>query len=186
MDSVLAVDSLFIKTAINSLLNRLKHGANVKIGSFELQGLKVTGGNEINEDYFEVTNDVGELRYKERDAIYKTQRGVMVVHKIFKSQKHGQIYDVLIYLIPHIGSNLIQVTSVDYYFGKMWGGKVFNTRERSNGFAIATSAYGPFLCSAKINFNDGSNKTIFRYVDFEMGDVAAMANNEVNGKSKNY
>ncbi|MDF2192689.1 pYEATS domain-containing protein [Paraflavitalea sp. CAU 1676] len=162
-----------IKTAISTLLIRLKHGAGVKIGSFELQDLKVTAGSENQNTHFQVTNDNGGQREKERAGFYKTKRRVMLVHKMFKSQKDGQLYDFLIYLVPH-KSNLIQVVSVDYYFGTYWGSKVFTTADRSNGFAIATSAYGPFLCSAKINFNDGESETIFRYIDFEMGDVAAM------------
>lgn len=164
----------FIKTTITTLLNRLKHGAGVKIGSFELQGLKVVAGSEVQNNHFQTTIDKNSLRESERASIYSTQRGAMLVHKIYKSQKDGQLYDILIYLIPKKNCNIIQVTSVEYYFGKFWHNKIFTSSDRSNGFAIATSAYGPFLCTAKINFNDGESETVYRFIDFEMGDVAAL------------
>lgn len=161
---------------IKTLMNRLKNGASVKIGSFEIEGLKVTG-NKINNHYL-TFEDKDLQRSNERDSIYRRHRGVMPVHRIFKSQKDGQVFDILIYMIPHNGNNLIQVVSVEYSFGKMWEDKIFKASDRSNGFAIATSAYSPFLCSAKINFNDGLSETVFRYIDFEMGDVAETAKSE--------
>jgi len=170
----------FIKSAITTLLYRLKHGAGVKIGSFELQGLKVTAGKEMQNNHFKTTYDKDGLREKERAKFYAEQRGAMLVHRLYKSPKDGQLYEILIYIIPKKNANLIQVTSVDYYFGKFWGTKIFTSMDRSNGFGISTSAYGPFLCTAKINFNDGGNETVYRFIDFEMGDVAPIIN--VDGK----
>ncbi|MBK6282538.1 MAG: hypothetical protein IPF54_07615 [Draconibacterium sp.] len=172
-----------IKTAITSLLNRLKHGAGIKIGSFELQELKVIAGQEIKNNHFQTTIDNSGLREIERVNYYSEHRGAMIVHKLYKSQKDGQLYEILIYLIPKKNSNLIQVISVEYYFGKFWGSKIFTTTDRSNGFAIATSAYGPFLCTAKINFNDGKSATVYRFIDFEMGDIAPMTNNTERTKA---
>jgi hypothetical protein len=168
----------YLEDIINYLLIRLKQGAGIKIGSVEIQGLKVSGGNGVKNNHFELSFDNTRQRESERTNFYKRHRGVMPVHKIYKSQKNGQLYDILIYMIPHKDSNLIQITSVDYFFGKMWDNKIFTTRNRSNGFAIATSAYAPFLCSAKINFNDGNSETVFRYIEFEMGDVALIINDE--------
>ena len=168
----------FLRTAITSLLNRLKHGAGVKLGTFELEALTVTSASEIKNPKYQVSIDTTGQREKERASVYAVQRGIMLVHKIFKSLQDGQTYDILIYIIPHQGSNLIQVTKVEYFFGKMWHNHIFSATDRSNGFAIATCAYGPFLCSAKVSFNDGTIQTIFRYIDFEMGDVAAMTKSE--------
>jgi len=167
----------FIKTAVITLLNRLKHGAGVKIGLFELQGLKVTAGQEIQNNHFQITIDTNGIREKERSSFYAEHRGAMIVHKLYKSQQDGQLYDILIYVIPKKNSNLIQVISVEYYFGQFWGNRIFISTDRSNGFAIATSAYGPFLCTAKINFNDGNSTTVYRFIDFEMGDTAPLLNN---------
>lgn len=175
---VLCASRNFLKTAITSLLNRLKHGAGVKIGAFELDALTVTTASDIKNPKYQVSKDISGQREKERTAKYAAQRGIMLVHKIFKSLQEGQLYDILIYIIPHRDSNLIQVTKVDYFFGEMWHSHIFSANDRSNGFAIATCAYGPFLCSAKVYFNDGTSQTIFRYIDFEMGDVAAMTKSE--------
>lgn len=164
----------FIKTAITTLLYRFKHGAGVKIGSFELQELKVNAGQKIQNSHFITTYDKDGLKEKERAKYYAEHRGAMLVHRLYKSPKDGQLYDILIYIIPKKNNNLIQVTSVEYYFGKFWDTKIFTSTDRSNGFAIATSAYGPFLCTAKINFNDGGSKTIYRFIDFEMGDLAPL------------
>lgn len=164
----------FIKEATSTLLGRLKHGAGVKIGAFELQELKVSVGKGIKNNNFQTSVDNNGVRDNERTNFYSEQRGAMLVHKLFKSQKDGQLYDILIYLIPKKNSNLIQVTSVEYYFGKFWEHTIFTATDRSNGFAIVTSAYGPFLCTAKINFNDGQSQTVYRYIDFEMGEVAPL------------
>ena len=135
----------FLATAITSLLNRLKHGAGVKLGTFELEALTVTSASVIKNPKYQVSTDTSGQREKERSSIYKVQRGIMLVHKIFKSLQDGQTYDILIYLIPHHGSNLIQVTKVEYFFGKMWHNHIFSANDRSNGFAIATCAYVSFL-----------------------------------------
>ncbi|SEP08446.1 hypothetical protein SAMN05444671_4442 [Flavobacterium sp. CF108] len=173
----------FIFTILTTMVNRLKHGAGVKIGSFEIDSLKVLPNNSIQNNHFITTEDEGNTRNKQRNDYYKVQRGAMLVHKIFKSQKNGQLYDILIYIIPQKNCNLIQVTSVEYYFGKFWGKNIFSSLDRSNGFAIATSAYGAFLCTAKINFNDGKSETVYRYIDFEMGDVACIVDQEQKPKS---
>lgn len=170
----------FIKTVITTLLSRLKHGAGIKIGSFELEGLKVIPGASIQNNHFNIAEDKDKFRAKERASLYARQRGAMLVHKIYKSQKNRQLYDILIYLVPKKGCNLIQVVSVEYYFGKHWDEKIFTSSDRTNGFAIATAAYGPFLCTAKINFNDDDNETIYRFIDFEMGDVAAITKERDN------
>ena len=160
------------------MVNRLKHGAAVKIGSFEIDSLKVMPDNSIQNNHFITTKDTDSTRDNQRNNYYNVQRGAMLVHKIFKSQKDGQLYDIVIYIIPQKKRNLIQITSVEYYFGKFWGKNIFSSLDRSNGFAIATSAYGAFLCTAKINFNDGESETVYRYIDFEMGNVACIVNQE--------
>ncbi|KAB8155147.1 hypothetical protein EZY14_004480 [Kordia sp. TARA_039_SRF] len=175
---LLFITKEFIKKIITALLNRVKHGAGMKIGSFELDGLKVSGNNNLSNNHFEISEDQNNMRGKDRANVYKLHRGAMLTHKIFKSKKDGQLYDILIYVIPNKSSNLIQVKSVEYYFGKFWGHKIFTSNDRSNGFAIATSAYGPFLCTAKINFNDGKSELVYRYIDFEMGNVAEITNDE--------
>jgi hypothetical protein len=160
------------------LIGRLRHGANVKIGSFELQGLRVSTGSGIPNINIKSQNDIDCQRSNEREDFYAAHRGIMTVHKVYKSREQDQLYDVLIYQIPHNSANLIQLAQVEYSFGKMWGNMIYVASDRSTGFAVATSAYGPFVCSAKLVFNDGASSTIFRYIDFEMGDVAAFSKDD--------
>jgi hypothetical protein len=99
----------------------------------------------------------------------------MLVHRVVVSNKPDQLYDILIYLTPHPPSNatLVGVTKVEYYFGKSWGQSIFTSVDRARGFAISTSAYGPFMCTAEIHFSDGDVAIVARYIDFEMGGLGA-------------
>jgi hypothetical protein len=170
---ILIVYNDVIRAALRSLLVRLRNGANIKFLGIELGALTVST-TQISHPKFTISNDSNGVREKERANRYTAQRGVMLVHQIFKSQQKGQLYDVLVYIIPH-KTMLTGVDRVEYFFGKYWNNHIFSANDSSNGFAIVTCAYGPFLCSAKVYFNDGQDITIFRYIDFEMGNVAATA-----------
>jgi len=62
---------------------------------------------------------------------------------------------------------------VEYYFGKHWGNQIFTSIDRARDFVITTSAYGSFMCIAKLCFSDGEQVMINRYVDFEMGAIGS-------------
>ena len=109
---------------------------------------------------------------RERQRFDDTTRRVMVVHRLFRSTKPGQAYDVLIYLVPRHDKTLIEVTGVEYFFGRYWNNEVFKATDRSRGFPILTSAYGTFLCCARVSFNDDTTNILCRYIDFEMGAYA--------------
>jgi hypothetical protein len=111
------------------------------------------------------------VRNKERETHYEPNRGIFLVHKLTPSKIKDQLYDILIYLIPHKEATLTCIQKVEYYFGPFWNDRIFISTDRSSGFSIATSAYGPFVCTAEIHFTDGSTTIIWRYIDFEMGTV---------------
>lgn len=154
-----------------ALVARLRSGAAFKVAGLEIgpaSGLVATHGDfSSNEGSTGVRKDDG-TRAQERDRLYEVSRGVALVHRLQRSTEEGQLYDVLIYVIPH-KTSLAGVTSVEYFFGRFWGNKVFPSQDRSRGFPVVTSAYGPFLCTARVHFNDGTATTISRYIDFEMG-----------------
>jgi len=108
----------------------------------------------------------------ERQRYYDDSRRIMVVHRLFRSTRPGQVYDVLIYLTPQGRGSLIEVSKVEYFFGRYWGNQIFTSNDRSRGFPILTSAYGTFLCCVRVTFNDGERRALFRYIDFEMGAYA--------------
>jgi hypothetical protein len=162
-----------IKSILASLAWRMKIGASVKVGNVELGAIPAIPGDAITkvENEFGAFHSDGD-RQKERDSYYANCHGVMLVHKIFKSATEGQLFDVQIYLVSHAKASLASIVQVEYFFGRMWGNKVFPAKNRFNGFAISTCAYGSFLCVAKIQFVDGSTFTQMRYIDFEMGATA--------------
>jgi len=161
------------------LLNRrVRLGAGIKLGSLEVSqayvdpgGGKVTGGAVRA-----VRVDSDGKRHAQREQYYQPNRLLMLVHRIVPSEHPDQLYDILLYLVPHptTDASLVGVKHVEYYFGKSWGRKVFQSVDRANGFAIATSAYGPFVCTAEIHFADGEVVTVSRYVDFEMGAIGSL------------
>lgn len=81
------------------------------------------------------------------------------------------LYDIQLYLIPHKHATLAGVSQVNYYFGKHWDNQIFTSVDRAHAFLIATSAYGPFMCTAELRFSDGEIAMVARYVDFEMGAI---------------
>lgn len=158
------------------LIRRLRLGAGLKVGSFEIGHAYVAPGTTATTSAIhDVQPDAGERRHRQREQYYVPNRQLMLVHRIAPSAKPDQLYDVVLYLVPHPTSDatLVSVKKVAYYFGKSWGRSIFTSADRARSFAIATSAYGPFMCTAEIHFSDGEVVTVARYVDFEMGAVGA-------------
>lgn len=165
------------RVLLTSLGHRLTHGAFLRVGPVELGGIHVTPGPDISrqDSARGVFQDSQGTREQERKRYYAAARGIMLVHKLLRSREPGQLYDAVLYVIPHGTASLAAVARVEYFFGHMWGHRVFPSTDRSRGFPVVTSAYGPFLYSAKLYFTDGSTATVFRYADFEMGAYAPLA-----------
>ena len=155
---------------LSSVVSRVQSGGALKLGTFELGASYVSPGGAPASAVVSERSDNG-VRFEERRRYYEPNRRVFLVHRIGPSKQPGQLYDILLYLIPHKDSSLISVQQVDYYFGKHWGNKIFSVTDRATGFAIETSAYGSFVCTAELTFTDGQKTMLHRYVDFEMGAV---------------
>jgi hypothetical protein len=182
---------------ISQFILRVRAGAPMKIGYVEFGAIQteqhhaptiVSSSSSAPESEYDaegadpanaMTPAAWELNHA-RENFYDETRRVMLVHRLFRSTKPGQVYDVLIYLVPRDNVTLVAVTGVEYFFGRYWGNKVFESYDRSRGFPILTSAYGTFLCCARVSFNDGYKQLLFRYIDFEMGAYAPVlvSNNE--------
>lgn len=115
----------------------------------------------------------------------------MLVHKLFQSTEAGELYDILIYVVPTRKATLSGVSRVEYFFGGYgWQNRIFEAVDRSRGFPVLTAAYGPFLSTAEVFFTDGGSVMLHRYIDFEMGNAvvgydshATPANHAVTGES---
>lgn len=174
-----------LKSLLSALISRVKSGGPFKVGFVEIgpsSGMVAKPGDFSSEDTrVGVYVDKDGTRVAERDALYQSARDVMLVHRLQRSSQDRQLYDILIYVIPHKGASLAGVSKVEYFFGHYWGNKIFPSNDRSRGFPIVTSAYGPFLCTARVHFNDGSIVTLSRYLDFEMGGLTSPAHTRDEG-----
>jgi hypothetical protein len=94
-----------------------------------------------------------------------------LTHVIEPSVSPDQEYDVFIYLLPHKSHTLAEVEYAEFFLGHYWGNEVFREEPIGETCGLRTSAYGPFLCTCRVQFKDGDVARLSRYIDFEMGRV---------------
>ncbi|MEW5975070.1 MAG: pYEATS domain-containing protein [Acidobacteriota bacterium] len=163
---------------IVALRKRIERGASFKAGPIEigedLKGLEyVAPGTASNHD--EAAPSVQDSWAAEREEIYRKNRGVFLTHVLSPSKDPGQEFDIFIYLIKHKSEDLGDIKHADFFFGHMWGNRVFKEKQKAGRIGVSTSAYGPFLCTCRVTFSDGYETKINRYVDFEMGRLVQQA-----------
>lgn len=163
-----------INNLLVTFIKRIQAGAALKIGALELSAFRVFPEIPPSNRKIYVKNSDSECEML-RGKIYNEQKRLFIAHKLFSSSEPNQLYDILIYLISHNGQSgngdLSSVQKVEYYFGSMWGNKVFESEERNSRFAVVVSAYGSgFLCLARIHIKGEINPVeAWRYIDFEQG-----------------
>ncbi len=172
-----------IRDFVQTVGLRLKSGASVKILSVEIGPVYVattgaTVDNRFIQSRVDDERDPSKTRYEERKQYSEPVRKIFLVHRLSPSKQPKQLYDVLAFLKAGKGASLLDVEKVEYYFGKHWGNRIFTSTNKWNSFAIGTSAYGPFLCTAHVFFNDGYVAKTWRYIDFEMGSVGDLRADE--------
>jgi hypothetical protein len=166
------------KTIVRKLSHRLDSGSSFKFGPVEVGAIQTIPA--VSETGMSTSARLGSEAASDKwsrareDYYGDRARAAGLVHRLYRSRTADQSYDALIYLVPHKKSSLAAISSVEYYFGTFWKDHVFESTDRSRGFPIRVSAYGPFLALAKLHYNDGTTKMLHRYVDFEMGDVAPL------------
>jgi hypothetical protein len=162
-----------IRQAASGIAWRVKSGAHVKVASFELGSTYINPqkGEPLQSKLIEMKSDKKHIRYNERAKYYLPNRDIFLVHTINPSSDPNELYDIRMYLVPHKSATLTSVQRVEYYFGKYWKDRIFVATNRSNGFLVSTSAYGPFVCTAEVHFSDGEVVMLSRYIDFEMGQI---------------
>src|SRR5258706_2494449 len=92
-----------VRTLLQLLGRRVRMGAGLKLGGFELGQAYVEPGEGVAKGgaVREVRPDQDERRHKQREQYYQPNRQLMLVHRIAPSEKPRQLYDILIYLVPH-------------------------------------------------------------------------------------
>jgi hypothetical protein len=161
------------KGLFQNMVWRIRTGSSVKFAAFEIGQSNYISRNDLNKSSggIQIHPDKKDVRFKHREQYYKPNRNIQLVHKIAPSIHPDQLYDILVYVVPHFDGTLISVQRVEYYFGRSWDSSIFTSIDRARNFAVATSAYGPFICTAEIYFTDGEVATIGRFIDFEMGAI---------------
>src|SRR5208282_3363568 len=141
------------RSVADGVAQRVRMGAPLKVQGVEIGAIRISSTPQARDAAAGVFLDDG-TRDEEREKYYEDDRRVMLVHAISRSNREGQLYDVVIYLVPHVRiedkdpdktANLLQVVRVEYYFGGAWHNRIFPSIARENGFAVSTAAYGPFL-----------------------------------------
>lgn len=110
-----------------------------------------------------------EERERRRVNIYEQNRGLFLAHTWQPSLKAGQVADIVIYLRQHGEGPLTQgiVKTVEYHLGPMFSNRTIVQTNGEESFRLEVSAYGPMLCVAHVNFEDGSPPIhLERYIDF--------------------
>jgi hypothetical protein len=154
---------------VKAIVVRIKQGSPLKAGPLEL------GPDLANLEYAapRAPDASTELQHEnwnaERTGIYQHNRGIFLTHVISPSHKPGQKYDIFIYLIRHKTTDFGDVEQAEFFFGHMWGNRVFLEHETNGIIGVSTSAYGPFLCTCRVSFKDNTHIQLSRYIDFEMG-----------------
>jgi hypothetical protein len=108
-------------------------------------------------------------REKGRVAEYERNSGLFLVHTWRPSRLKGQVADIVLYLHQHGEGPLTAgtVKSVEYHLGPMFSDKTMVAADAASDFRLEVSAYGPMLCVAFVNFDDGTSPLrLSRYVDF--------------------
>lgn len=156
-----------LELLLEAIRQRIQTGSSFKAGPMELgkdlRGLeKVSAGTN--------TAEISENGWStERDEIYRVNNGLFLAHIIEPSDTHGQEYDIFIYLVRHKSSDFSDVESAEFFFGSYWENRVFKEVNKNGLIGVATSAYGPFLCTCRVLMRNGKEIKLNRYVDFEMG-----------------
>lgn len=129
---------------LKSILNRIEKGSSIKVGPVELRSdlksLDYASPEDSDEVYEVEENDLN----VERTAIYQKNKGIFLTHIISHSNNPNQKFDIFIYLIRHKTSDFTDIERAEFFFGHMWGNRVFEEYEKNGIIGVSTSAYGPF------------------------------------------
>jgi hypothetical protein len=128
----------------------------------------IMGKSELNTVTINKNESWGE-REKRRIQTYEQNMGLFLVHTWRPSHTPGQVADIAISIYQHGDGPLSygKVENVEYHLGaKFFEDTVIKTNAKEN-FKLDVSAYGPMLCLARVNFNDGTYPLdLERYINF--------------------
>ncbi len=148
--------------------------------SLEWEDTRYRDTGEIDPEDLDLTTPSG--REIERDMLYEKFRRVFIVHVLTPSEQPGQEYDIFIYLMRHNSDSIDDVEKAEFFFGKSWRNDIFKGQREGNLIGVRTSAYGSFLATCRVTFDDGYQVSLYRYIDLEMGNIAHLAGSLISQK----
>ena len=126
--------------------------------------------NNVISGNFHITNYSTESLEPLRVRKYEECYGIFLVHDWRPSRTKGQIADIVIRLQQH-GSGPISdgiIDNVEYILGPNFFSVPVIKNNAKQDFRLEVSAYGSFLCLAKIHFKDKRDPILIeRYINFE-------------------
>lgn len=162
---------------VDVAIEKVRASTELQFGNVKLTGIDIQDKQNILKDGSDLSIILATSEdHAERDKIYESLHGMMLVHTIkptIPPEYHESklIFHVSVYLKPHRDASINSVKQVTYYFGRHWGkgdfGSKFQISNGNNFFAIRASMYGTMLCVAEIEFHDGSSGRAYRYIDIE-------------------
>ncbi len=111
----------------------------------------------------------GREAYRKRR--YAENHGLFLVHTWRPSRSPDQVADISIRLYQHGQGPMTagKIKSVEYHLGSMFFKQTVTKTNSKDSFELKVAAYGPMLCLAKVNFDDGTPPLeLERYIDFEV------------------
>jgi hypothetical protein len=123
-----------------------------------------------NDDITAKKDESWDKREERRINIYQHNKGLFLVHSWRPSHTQGQVADIAISLYQNRKGPLSEgkIESVEYHLGPLFFKEPVVKTNAKDNFRIDVSAYGPMLCLARVNFNDGTPPLdLERYIDFE-------------------
>lgn len=165
--TLLIIYRYYVNKLLKLTINRIKSGSSFKAGPIEVGAKleKLDYAPQENQLKGKTNNSNREVHRKE---IYEKNRGLFITYVIHPSKKEGQAWDIFIYLIKHKSEDLSEIEKAEFFFGHMWGNKIFEEREKNGLIGVKTSAYAPFLCTCFVTMKDKTVIQLDRYIDFEM------------------
>lgn len=162
-----------IKELASILMNRIRNGSSIKAGPIEI-GEELKGmeyAKQIEPNAHISTEFESQKKEEYRTNIYAKNKGLFLTHLIYPTRKSGQQFEIYIYLIRHKLDNFSDIDLVEFFFGHMWGNRIYTEKPKNGIIGISTSAYAPFLCTCTVKFKNGDEITLDRYIDFEISKI---------------
>ncbi|MCG2785042.1 MAG: hypothetical protein L6461_08045 [Anaerolineae bacterium] len=110
-----------------------------------------------------------EGRETKRKQRYAENHGLFLIHNWWPSRSPKQVADISITISQHGEGPLTngRIKSVEYHLGPKFFKQTVTKTNANDNFELNVSAYGPMLCLATVNFDDGTPPLeLERYINF--------------------